>query len=367
MLRAEIAAIERTASNGRSAGQVAALSSTPSHRIAPSVRHRKPDRCLTLADASVLASVTLALVYLYVLQVDLPNLDARLNLHQQILDGTAPAPYRYRMLPAFLTECLASFLSLWLSYRASVLVAYVVWDTLSLSVLVRGLHLYLRTFFPRRDAMIAVLFAAVTMPLAFRNHQYQPWSLLEPGLLSFALWGVAHRDLRIPVAAVVLASLNRETGLFVAMWSVVAAFAPPATHAPRWWPVRNTCTVASLLGALSLLTVTVVWIVRGVAPGVITVSEVLSANLEPRALLRSAVQVSLFFGAFWVLACFGFRSAPVLIRRTAMLTPLYLAVIAIGGLWWEVRLLMTLYPVVLPLALSGWARSEGCNSEAAPR
>ena len=62
--------------------------------------------------------------------------------------------------------------------------------------------------------------------------------------------------------------------------------------------------------------------------------------------------VTLLLGAFWLFAALGWRHAPSFVRRTALVIPAYLITVAVWGIWWEVRLLMPLYPVLFALALS---------------
>jgi hypothetical protein len=58
-------------------------------------------------------------------------------------------------------------------------------------------------------------------------------------------------------------------------------------------------------------------------------------------------------GTGWLLAILGFGRAPRFVKRTTALLAVYLPAYLIFGYWYEVRLLMPLYPVLLPLALSG--------------
>lgn len=66
----------------------------------------------------------------------------------------------------------------------------------------------------------------------------------------------------------------------------------------------------------------------------------------------AAFNITLLLGVFWIFALFGVLRAPAFVRRSALVIPAYLATVAIWGIWWEVRLLMPLYPLLLPLALS---------------
>jgi hypothetical protein len=66
---------------------------------------------------------------------------------------------------------------------------------------------------------------------------------------------------------------------------------------------------------------------------------------------------TMLFGVFWIFALFGWKSAPIFVRRTAMLVPIYVVPVIVWGVWHEVRLLLPLAPIVLTLGLSFLERS----------
>ena len=106
--------------------------------------------------------------------------------------------------------------------------------------------------------------------------------------------------------------------------------------------------------------------VLGSAPPVETIGGLFARNMIPGALIRTALRAGLIFGAFWVFAIAGFRRAPAFAKRVAFIVPLYLCAIILWGVWGEVRLLMPLYPVVIPLALSFVFRDSGAAASEAP-
>lgn len=66
----------------------------------------------------------------------------------------------------------------------------------------------------------------------------------------------------------------------------------------------------------------------------------------------AAANLTMLFGVCWLFAVLGWSRAPSFIRRAAIIIPFYLATIAVFGIWWEVRLVMPLYPILFALALS---------------
>jgi hypothetical protein len=67
----------------------------------------------------------------------------------------------------------------------------------------------------------------------------------------------------------------------------------------------------------------------------------------------------LLLGLSWIFAVLGLRSAPGYLRRLARVVPFYLAAFAICGCWREVRILTSLYPVLVPLVLVYCCKPRG--------
>jgi hypothetical protein len=201
------------------------------------------------------------------------------------------------------------------------------------------------------------------MPVALRDHYFQPWSILEAGLFTAGLLCIRDRRYRLLALIVALASLNRETGIFIPLaflFAVAGAKAEDGASRPKGW------NAALLLGGYVAIWAAAFFGLRlllGDAPETETIGGLFARNLIKPAIFRTAVHLALIFGAFWIFAAAGFRRAPAFVKRTALLAPLYLAAVALWGIWYEVRLLMPLYAIVVPLGLSFLCRER----DASPR
>ena len=77
-------------------------------------------------------SVSAVLAYTYFLNIENPNEEARLELHEQILAKTADSPYRYRVLVPFLTEGLSRVFNVLLPHAQALKLAYLTYDFLAI-------------------------------------------------------------------------------------------------------------------------------------------------------------------------------------------------------------------------------------------
>lgn len=289
----------------------------------------------------IIVSLALIVAYLYFDRIDRPNYEARSALHAEILAGTAPSPYRYRVLIPLVAEGTFRVLRTFADSKSAFLAAYGFLDLLCITAMLLLLYKYLRIWFDTNSALIAVLFVGGTMPITFKDHHFQPWSLLEPALFTAGLIAV-YSDRYLPLLGLtVVAALNRETAIYIPlMYLVYRGLSEARRYRMEVLFLTGSCIVV-LVGLRLLL---------GYAPHVISFQEALIASVKKIG--STIVNWAVFLGAFWLFAYRGVSHAPPFVRRTAWIVPLYIPAVLLGGIWYETRLLMPLYPFLTPLALS---------------
>jgi hypothetical protein len=151
---------------------------------------------------------------------------------------------------------------------------------------------------------------------------------------------------------IAVASFNRETAIFIpAVFGIHLLRDLFEKHRfykrdlPQWlWGAGY--VIIWLVIFLGLRTV------FGNSPHVVSLSQQLSRNLDRANIYKSITAVFLFFGLFWILIPRGYPAAPKFIKTTAWILPFYIATYILWNLWYETRVFMTMYPVVVPLGLS---------------
>jgi hypothetical protein len=315
------------------------------------VRKMRDIKKKELSALILILSVSAVIANGYFNRVDRLNFGLRLELHNQIIAGTAPSPYRYRILVPFVGEALTRALSTVLPAKISFLLAYAIYDLLAVFFLLAILFYWLSTWFNEEQALIGVLFVAGTMPIALQNHYFQPWSLFEAGLFTAALFAIQRKRYWLLASLVALASLNRETAVFIPLAFLLTIDTKSLLSAKS----KNDWKPIVLFGGLLIIWAVVFWGLRyflGSTPHVETIRGLLARNTTKGKLFQTLVNGGLFLGGFWAFAFLGFRYAPPFIRRVALIIPIYLITVLVWGMWHEVRLLMPLYPVLVPLGLS---------------
>ena len=307
----------------------------------------KPSRWIFIG---IIFSITMVIVYTYFRQVEYPNLDGRLKLHMQILNGQAESPYTYRVFVPGLTEGLSFLLKYFFSSDIAFWASYLIFDFVAVFFAFLFLFLYLRKFFTYPVTLISILFAAATIPIALRDHYYQPWSLVELTFFCLGMWLIYEKRYGWLAGLIAISSFNRETTLFL-----IVAFFFAEIDLINTWRARRVQIGHSIYWGLLYL---VIWgcvfmglrFFIGYTGSVHTFSELLNLNLEPLSLVKTIFNGLFFFGVFWFFSMLGWKYAPIYLRNIFWIFPIYLIFVLIWGRWSEVRLLLPMIPVLLPFS-----------------
>lgn len=264
---------------------------------------------------------------------------ARRDVHRDIINGTARTPDRYRWLAAGIVEGPTRLLSSVMPYERAYDRVSVVFYLAAITAMLWSLFAYLRVWFREEAALVATLMAACTLRITMRQHDYAPFSYLEPTFVALALLAILNKRYIWLGALIAVATFNRETGIFL----VLLYFVTSERRRADW--IRTI-----QYGGIWVLCYGLMRLVGGDADRYWTPELVWRTNMSQPQL--AAFNISLLLGVFWLFAALGWKHAPPFVRRTALVAPPYLVTVAIWGIWWEVRLLMPLYPILFALALS---------------
>lgn len=298
----------------------------------------------------ILLSVAFITAYSYYQRIDLPFLEARRQLQTQILQGSAESPYRYRIMVPYTTHAIDRVITL-LTGKDGFKYAYALYDTLAIFLSLGALYLYTRIWFTPAQTLIGVLFAAISMTVGFRDHYFQPWSLLEPAIFSIGLYWIVKKRWFALGGLILIGSFNRETTLFI----LVAYFftqIPLRKLDTAWWAENKKALLRLVIYGMIWLAVFIgLRLVLGQAPHTESFADRLMMNFEPNHLALTMVNTTFFLGIFWFFVIAGYKKAPQFIKHTVWVLPFYLIAIFFFLLWYEVRLFTTMYAILLPLSL----------------
>jgi len=228
------------------------------------------------------------------------------------------------------------------------------YDCVALAFQFLMLYALFRQFFSPLHSLLGVSFVSGVTVLTLAYFTYQPWSILEVALFALGFL-LAYRGHWVWVGVtVVLASFNRETGVFLPLALFLASLQdlrPFGFDTVRRAARRRETYLSFAFVVLSTVIFGGLRLARGSADPVDVLSDVIVRNVERNNVIAAASAIPLVLGFGWLYAALGFRGAPTFLRGIARVLPFYLAAFVIWGWWREVRILTSLYPVLVPLVL----------------
>ena len=299
------------------------------------------------------------LAYDYYWRVENPSMDRRIALHRDILDGSAPYEYRYRVLIPEVADAIAQIIQsspvassepklTALPYsRKAFEIAYVSLDFMAFAVLLWSVAELLRRLFDYPLALFGMALSSFLVNFTFRDHYFHPWSFWEGAFFAAGLLLLHQERYWLFSVIGIVGVFNRDTSLFLLLAFLFYTLPERLTR-------RSLADLLHERAFRFALGNLIVWtagffLLRlsiGYKPAVFSVETAWKGNSEhwPYALILNL----LLFGPMWVWVVRGIPISPLLIRRAAMIIPLYIGLLLVIGYWWEIRYWISLIPILVP-------------------
>jgi hypothetical protein len=274
-----------------------------------------------------------------------PRQDVRIATHRDIVAGAAVPSAQRRILVPLALEPFIGVMREFMPPDKAITRSYAMLHLFSLAGVLGAVYRYAALWFSRDQALVGALIVGSTLRLSLRQGEYWdqtpiplssvfvPWSILDGVFIGFGLVSLYQRRARWFIALTALASLNSEAAVLLP-----AAAAANAAHAG--WRLVTASTITWALITLALYMATGEhW-------------PPLTWNENVRHLAATAVNLALFMGAAILIAVAGWRHAPSFARRSLAASAAFLAAFAAFGYWWDMRVLIPMYPLLVPLVLS---------------
>ncbi len=269
--------------------------------------------------------------------------------HLEMIGGYAPAPNQYRPLTPWLAESLRLLLP-----GHQVFTAYILLRGLITGLTFYFFDRYLRTWFNPPAAAGGALALAAILPFTYFRvvQESDPINLLV-FVLAFSALAKDREFLLLPL--ILLGTLNRETTALI-----------PAIYLLSNWGRRPTAQLAWRTASFAAAWILVYGSLRLGYGHREYYCDLIMWPLNT-ATWGPTIHVVLFFGVMWVLAFLGAKGAPLLLRRSLWLLPPYVALHYVVAMVQEVRLLLPLAPVLIPLTWRALFPEEPPSSRSKPK
>jgi hypothetical protein len=291
----------------------------------------------------VLAVLAAMLTWIHLLRIDLPNYQAQLELHNQILQHLAPSPYQFRILQPWL---VAGLLQVHLaSVKTTFLFAYTAIRYASIFLALVAVRIFAGEFLPADFSILGSLLLAAVIPFTYSHYYYQPSSILELACFAWGFVLVAKDKWKSLGLLILVSTLNRETMVFLSLYYFLFHF----SLAPKRLS-RLVARSAMLLGA---------WLIPfggsrllWPAPSSVgTISQYISYNTTHPLVL---IEAGLAFLPFFLVSLVNLKSKPANLLRCLWAIPFWLILCFLFGKMEETRLYLPMLIPELPLILLTW-------------
>lgn len=300
----------------------------------------------------IILTLSLTLSYLYYNEVILSEFSRSVELHSQIVNNEAYSPYQYRILVPNLLNLFIVPISSMVSYNFAFKVISIIYFFSCVTIYLIIFYSFLSKFFDNFQSLFGIMIIGITIPLALRDHYYQPWTILEALLILISMILIEKEKYISLILILILATLNRETAIFIPLLYFF--------NKVFYFSISNKVFKIEYKSISKFLGLIIVWIIiffglRMLLPthtDNITLASVWEFNTSKYGLFKAFINISLFLGFLWIYLISGFKLAPDLIKKSSLIIPIYLIAFLLFGMWYEVRLLIILYPIFIPIILS---------------
>ena len=259
-----------------------------------------------------------------------------------VVSGTADAPERYRVLLPFTIAGLSNGVGLSLA-NAWHLVRFI--SFVAAYVL---MFAYLRRWFSETASLFGTTLVAATLPLTFTNSWAHPDHIAELALFTAGCAAIAANRVWALAAILAVATLNRETAIFLVPLYLVTASS-----------VRERLIAAGLLAAewAGMFVALRVW--RGFvgydyfqAQRNLQFLKLLPSAYDPYYRIYAYFAIVLF-GGLLLVAAGASGPRPLFISRALLVVPLFCVVAFSISSIIESRIFTPLYPLIMPAVMFG--------------
>ncbi len=289
-------------------------------------------------------------------------LNGRLNRnHELLLNFSYTNNEQSRLLQFYIPE--------WFHHLFSIPIqqAYILQRWLFIFLVFICFHKYLRKWFNVPESFSGVLFLAAIMPLSYFNDLQESSPLL---LLTFllGLWTIRERQTFLLILILLIGGLNNETMLVLP--SVYFFYNYEGSSFRK---LAVLCGRTLLVSSPMLITVGAVRYINRNRPhlgGAWHLPDNLNGIYEIVRLnvldfySYPYIYIFFIFGIFWIYAFLHYRQKPLFLRRASLMIPFFIAAHLLTGIIGEVRQMLPLSFIIIPMALfsiyPSKLNSDGC-------
>ena len=239
-------------------------------------------------------------------------------------------------------------------FHISIPYAYIVQRWLFVFLAFLLFHFYLKKWFDTKGAFAGVVLMAAIMPLVYFDHLQESAPLLLVTFL-LALWMI--REHRTPwyIFVLFLGAINNETMLFLPAAYWFYSFERFQVRHLAWLSIKTILTALPaflMVGFIRLVNIDRphlggAWHLPDNIDGIL--NQITSSPLDYWRM--DYLFIFFVFNVLWIYAFLKFKDKPLFLRRVSLLVPIFIGLHMLTGIIAEVRQMVPLGFIIIPMAL----------------
>jgi hypothetical protein len=263
----------------------------------------------------------------------------------------------YRVLVPYLNEIPITILDSLIPYEYAFVISYSVFELIAIFIITAGIFYFLRIWYSPEQSLIGMILMSVslttTMTFSFTFH---PWSFAEGAILIIGMYMIYYNKFSFVIITSVLAVMNRPTGAILPMAYVFTNLDPIQLTKSGIFNQSQKLKKFVVLFFITIIPFIYLQFIRSANSydSEFVINNILNryAPVYGQDWLASLFALFAFLGLLWFFVIIGYPTLPKFIKRASLVLLFYLPLIILTGDPTELRLLIPLYPFVIPAILN---------------
>ncbi len=295
------------------------------------------------------ATISIVCSYIYFVRIEQILYEFLLRDHNIILsfDGVDNAPFKYRILIPIIAEILKSIFLLIFNEKISFQLSYILINVISIFLLTFFSFTYFYKYFKFNTSIIGILLLGmlINIPLKDMNASH---SILDSAFFVMSLLLIKNKKFYLLIPLIIIALLNRETAILILVIFFIKQIFLKKID-------KKNISIFSILFFSYFIIFFGLRFILGEATHVSQIDggphyliSKFYANIDFKYLSYTIFLYFMLFGFLWIYAVIGFKKINLDLKENYLVLLFYLPLIWLFGAWYEVRLFMPMFCIVLP-------------------
>lgn len=292
-------------------------------------------------------TISIVVTTVYFFRVEVPLYENIRNFHDNLIsfDGSDNAPFKYRIIVPLFSEFIQSVLNFFFNTEISFKLSHIFLNLVSTFMYLFFTYLYFKEYFGNSTSLIGVLLIGILINIHLKD-LYIANTLLDAAFFVLAILLIKKEKYFILLPLLLFAGLNRETSILIVIIFFIKKIFLKSIK-------RKNIYYFFYLSSLYIIIFFGLRFILGDAnhtasyDGNHFLYNTFLGNIKFEYFLFSIFLYFMIFGLLWFYIFKGFKNLEIDLKENHLILLFYLPLIWTFGAWYETRLLIIMYPIIL--------------------